>query len=92
MKNIPLIVFGCLFLSACDPISLTALGVGAGAGVSHTMAGYTYRTFAEPLPRVRKATLAALNRMAIKVQSTDKTDTGEVINAEAGGHDIQLTM
>jgi hypothetical protein len=32
-----------LFLAGCDPISLTALGIGARAGVVHEMSGYTTR-------------------------------------------------
>jgi hypothetical protein len=91
MKKLLLLV-PALLLAGCDPISLTALGIGAGAGVSHEMSGYTYRTFTEPLPRVRKAAIMALNRMAIKVQSTEKTDSGEVINAKGADRSIELEL
>lgn len=39
-----------LALAACEPVTLTMLGVGAGAGVSHQMGGLAYRTFTAPLP------------------------------------------
>ena len=87
-----LLLVSALLFAGCDPISLTALGVGAGAGVSHTMNGYTYRTFTEPLPKVKKAALTALSRMAIKVESTAKTDMGEVINAKSADRSIELEL
>ena len=79
-------------LAGCDPFTLTALGVGAGAGVSHTMNGYTYRTFSEPLPRVKRATLVALNKMAIKVESTEKTDKGETIHGRTADRSIEVEL
>lgn len=77
-------------LPGCDPISLTVLGVGGAAGVSHQMGGVAYRTFSEPLPRVKRATLGALRRMAIKVSDTSTTETGEVIKATAANRDIEI--
>lgn len=77
-------------LAGCDPISLTVLGVGGAAGVSHQMGGVAYRTFTEPLPKVKRATLGALQRMAIKVSDTSRTDTGEVIKATASNRDIEI--
>jgi len=79
-------------LTGCDPLSLTALGVGAGAGVNHTMNGYTYHTFSEPLPRVKQAVLVALNRMSIKVESTEKSGVFETINAKSLGRSIELEL
>lgn len=81
-----------LLLSACDPVSLTMLGVGAGAGVSHHMGGITYKTFTEPLPKVRRATLAALKRMAITVESTERTQNGEVLKAKAHERNIEIEL
>jgi hypothetical protein len=79
-------------LTGCDPLSLTALGVGAGAGVSHTMNGYTYHTFSDSLPRVKQAALVALNRMSIKVESTEKRGIYETINAKSSGRSIELEL
>lgn len=77
-------------LAGCDPVSLTVLGVGGAAGVSHQMGGVAYRTFTEPLPKVKRATLGALHRMAIKVSDTSTTDTGELIKARATNRDIEI--
>lgn len=78
--------------AGCDPVSLTMLGVGAGAGVAHQMGGYASKTFTEPLPRVRRATVEALNRMAIKVDGMEKSKAGEVIKATAGDRRIEIEL
>lgn len=79
-----------VFLAACAPMALTAIGVGSAAGVQHTMGGITYRTFTVPLPQVRNASIASLNRMGIKVGSREKSEAGEVIKATANGRDIEI--
>lgn len=81
-----------VFLVGCDPLTLTALGVGAGAGINHTMNGYTYHTFSEPLPRVKQAALVALGRMSIKVESTEKDGVIETINAKSAGRSVELEL
>lgn len=68
------------------------LGVGAGAGVAHNMGGYASKTFNQDLPHVRQATVAALNRMAIKVDSTEKSKTGEIIKASAADRKIEIEL
>ncbi|HET6892967.1 MAG TPA: DUF3568 family protein [Pyrinomonadaceae bacterium] len=78
--------------SGCTAVALTGLGVGASAGVSHGMGGYTYKTFSLPIPKVRGATLTALNRMAINVESTEKVEGGEVIKAKSGDRDIEVML
>jgi hypothetical protein len=79
-------------VSACDPVSLTMLGVGAGAGVAHEMGGIAYKTFTEPLPRVKKAALTAMNRMAMKVTTIEKMDGGERIKATATDRTIEVEL
>lgn len=81
-----------VLLSACAPMALTAVGVGSAAGVQHTMGGITYRTFTVPLPQVRGAAVASLNRMGIKVDSRDKSEAGEVIKATANGRNIEIEL
>lgn len=87
-------VLGTLFLllSACDPISLTLFAVGTGTGVAHTLNGMAYKTFTEPLPKIKKAALVALNRMAIKVDSVGKMDGGEIIKARTTDRDIEIEL
>lgn len=86
------IVGSVVLLAACAPMALTAVGVGSAAGVQHTMGGITYRTFTAPLPQVRGAAVASLNRMGIKVDSHDKSEAGEVIKATANGRDIEIEL
>jgi hypothetical protein len=88
-------VAACLWtvlLAGCDPLSMTLMGVGASAGVSHTLNGISYRTFTEPMPKVKRATLAALSRMSIKVESTRKEDRSEVILAKTSDRDIEVEL
>ncbi len=87
-----MISMAALMAGGCDPVSLTALGVGASAGTSHTMGGYNYRTFVQPLPKVKQAALTALKRMDIKIESTEKIEGGEVIKATSVDRNIELTL
>lgn len=87
------LAIGCaLALAACDPVTITMLGVGAGAGVGHQLGGIVYKTFTEPEAKVKKAALAALKRMAIKVDRLEKIDNGEVIKARAGDRNIEVEI
>lgn len=78
--------------AGCEPMAVTAFGVGASTGVSHTLGGITYRTFTAPMARVRGATLAALNRMSIKVESSQKVEGGELIKANAADRQIEVEL
>ena len=95
MNRIPAAAIACLLATACagcDPISLTMLGVGAGAGVAHQMGGHASKTFSDSLPKVRRATVLALNRMAIKVDGTEKSKDGEIIKATAADRKIEIEL
>lgn len=85
-------IFGCVFLTGCEAVALTALGVGASTGVGHTLTGITYRTFSEPLPKVKNASYKALQRMQIKVASTGKISNGESITANAADREISIEL
>jgi hypothetical protein len=85
-------LLAALWLAGCEAAALTALGVGASAGVSHTLSGITYRTFAEPLPKVKAASLKALQRMQIKVAGTSRIENGEQIKARAADRDIEIEL
>ncbi len=90
--NLVVIGASCVALAGCEAAALTALGIGASTGVSHTLSGITYRTFAEPMPKVKTASLKALQRMQIKVASTGKIDNGESIKAKAADRDIEIEL
>jgi hypothetical protein len=87
-----LLAAGALLLAACDPLSLTMAGVGAGAGVGHELGGIVYKTFTASEPQVKKATFAALKRMAIKVNGVERIESGERIKATAGDRNIEIEL
>lgn len=86
-----LLLSTCL-LSACVPVVLTAAGVGGGAYANHQMGGTTYRTFSEPLPKIREATALAFKRMGIRLDSVEKEDQGEMMYARAGDRKIEVEL
>ena len=79
-------------LPGCAAVALTAVGVGMATGVSHTLGGIVYKTFAAPQPKVRRSTVAALGRMQIRIVETTKDGTTEVIKARAADRDIELEI
>ncbi len=87
------LALGCAILvSACEPVSVTMLGIGAGTGVGHQLGGIVYKTFTEPEAKVKKASLAALKRMAVKVESIGKIENGEIIKATAADRNIEIEL
>lgn len=92
LRSIGALLIGCGLLTGCAAVALTALGVGASTGVSHSLNGMTYRTFTEPLPRVRSASMRALQRMQIKVASSEKIEGGEGIKATSGDRAIDIEL
>lgn len=86
-----LLVLAVTGLSGCIPLTIAA-GVGASAGVTHTMGGITYRTFTAPLSKVRSATMTALNRMGINSAKTSKEEGNEKIEASASGREIEIQL
>lgn len=79
-------------LAGCAPVALTALGVGMATGVGHTLGGMVYKTFTTPQSHVKRATLAALNRMQIRVLDTKRNGSTEVITAKAADRDIEIEL
>jgi uncharacterized protein DUF3568 len=78
----------CLALSGCLAVGATI----AGLGFSHQINGIQYRTFTEPLPRVSRATVAALKRMAFKLEGVQPTKTGELIKAAAADRKFEVEL
>lgn len=86
----------CLFLlplAACEPLALSLLGTGATAALRYTMwDGVTARTFTAAAPEVKESTLAALERMGIKHQSTEPFEYGEIILANTATREIHIEL
>lgn len=83
-----------LLLAGCETVAITALGVGASAGVSHTASSIGYRTFTAPSSQVRKASLAALGKMEITVDGIEPREqgAGEVIRARSADRAIEIEI
>jgi hypothetical protein len=79
-------------LSGCEALAISALGIGGSTAVNHTLMGMTYRTFTAPLPRVKSASVTALNRMGIRVASTSKSEGNEVLKASAKDREIEIVL
>ena len=89
---IGLLALAALALNGCVAVGLTALGVGMATGVSHTLSGMVYKTFTTPQAQVKKAALGALNRMQIKVVSSKRDGTTDLIHARAADRDIEIEL
>ena len=79
-------------LTGCQAAALTSMGIGGSTGINHAMNGIAYRTFSIPTLRVKKATITALGRMQIKVESTRKEDASEIIVAKTSNRNIEIAM
>lgn len=91
MARIPVLVC-CIALSACQPVALALLGAGATSTVRYNLDGVAARTFTAPAATVKSASLAALERMGIKLDSSNATDTTELIYARAARRDIEIEL
>jgi hypothetical protein len=91
-KTLCLIACAALALNGCAAVGLTALGVGMATGVSHTLSGIVYKTFATPQGQVKRATMGALNRMQMKVKEAKRNGSTEEIHAKAGDRDIEIEL
>jgi hypothetical protein len=91
-----LAVASLLGLGGCAGVGLTLFGVGAGtaasAGVNHTLSGIAYKTFSQPEGDVRRATVAALDGMAMKVEKEFDIENGFGINAAAHERVIEIEL
>ena len=83
---------GCATLAACAPLMMSAVSAGGSRAVSHTLDGVSSRTFAAPLPRVKDASLTALNRIAVQSPSAAPSDHGETITAKATERDSEIKL
>ncbi len=90
--SLAFLIFSSLGLSACDPVTLTVLGIGASTGVSYSMNSVAYKTFTAPMKRVNKATVRALGRMGIEVENIDKQPDKQIITAKSNEHEIEITL
>jgi hypothetical protein len=84
------------FLGGCAAAGLTVAGAGAGvamgSGVEHTLSGITYKTFTASANELRFASLKALDRMGMKLNSDEKTEDGFKMVAVANQRTIEIDI
>jgi hypothetical protein len=78
--------------AGCEPLALTLLGAGAGTALRYTIDGVAHRTFTAPAADVKRASLAALERMGIAFESFDRFEHGELIYARAENRVIEIEI
>jgi hypothetical protein len=79
-------------LAGCQALVLSIAGAGATAAVGHSLNGISHRTFTVPLPAVKHAVLAALEKMGITLESSERLEDGEMILARAGGRTVEVEL
>jgi Protein of unknown function (DUF3568) len=81
-----------LWLSGCQALAVTAAGIGASTGLSHTANSISDRTFTASEAQVRHATLLALERMGVKVEGRTKQASGELLRASVADRSIEIEL
>jgi len=81
-----------LSLAGCQPLALSLVGAGAGTALRYGIDGVAYRTFTAPAEAVKQASLDALERMGLTLDSTDTFEGGEVIYARSTNRKIEIEV
>ena len=85
-----------LATQGCAAVGLSAFGAGAGVaggtGTSYTLDSVAYRTFTMSSDDMRRATLSALKRMDIKVQTDEAAPDGRHFVAQAGDRAVDIEL
>jgi hypothetical protein len=87
-----LLLGACVPLAGCETAALALLGAGASSAIRYNLDGIAGRTFTAPLAAVKNASMAALERMGLALDSTSSFDTGETIYARAPNRDIEIEL
>jgi len=77
-------------LAGCQPLALSLLGAGAGTALRYGIDGGAYRTFNASAPAVKQASLAALDRMGLTLDSTSSLEGSELIYARSANRTIEI--
>ncbi|GAB2903004.1 hypothetical protein GCM10027046_35330 [Uliginosibacterium flavum] len=79
-------------LSGCAAVALSLVGAGAGAGINHQVSGVASRTFSEPLPKLKRASLMAAKRMSFVFETTDAIDNGQLMKGRVADMNIAVEL
>ena len=81
-----------LGLAGCEPLALTLIGAGAGTALRYGLDGVAYRTFTAPAQDVKQASLAALERMGLTYDGSERFEGGEVLYARSAQRTIEIDV
>jgi lipoprotein-anchoring transpeptidase ErfK/SrfK len=81
-----------IVLGGCQAVAITAAGIGASTGLSHTANSIGSRTFTANEQQVKQATLAALSRMGMKLDSANKGATVETLRASLANRSVEVEV
>lgn len=83
---------GICMLGGCQTLAVTAAGIGASTGLSHTANSISDRTFTASESQVRQATLMALERMGVKIEGSTRNPAGELMRAKVADRSIEIEL
>jgi len=82
----------CVPLAACDTVAIALLGGGVTTVLRYNLDGVAARTFTAPPASVKAASLAALRRMGLALESTESLEASEIIRARSPNRDIEIEL
>ena len=92
MGVVTLAAAASLLLGGCQALAITAAGIGASTGLTHTANSISSRTFTASQPQVRQATILALERMGIKVEGVSSQQALETIRASVADRTVEIEV
>lgn len=90
--RILLLLGACSLVSACEPVAIALVGAGASAAFRYNIDGVAARTFTASAAEVRVASLAALERMGITLDSSTPQEGSEILVARAPSREIEIEL
>lgn len=81
-----------LLLGGCQALAISAAGIGASTGLTHTANSIGSRTFTANEQQVRQATLVALGKMGMKLESSEKNASIETLRASVSDRSIEIDV
>ena len=90
--RILLLLGACSLVSACEPVAIALVGAGASVAFRYNIDGVAARTFTASAAEVRAASLAALERMGITLDSSTSQEGSEILVARAPSREIEIEL
>src|SRR3954454_11234360 len=87
-----LLVAACLPLAACEPVAIALLGAGASTALRYNIDGVAARTFTATAAGVSSASISALERMGIALDSSTPQEGSEILVARAPNREIEIEL